>query len=47
MSYEDFFRLKSEAAVKAEGKYQSKGRDFEVSDGDIILFRFNVTAKKK
>lgn len=30
MNYEDFIRCGSEAAVKADGKYSSKGRDYEV-----------------
>jgi obg-like ATPase 1 len=37
----------SEAAVKAAGKYMQKGRDYIVEDGDIIFFKFNVTASKR
>lgn len=37
----------SEAAVKAAGKYLQKGKDYTVEDGDVIFFKFNVTAKKK
>jgi obg-like ATPase 1 len=49
MKYADLFELKSENAVKGAGKYQQKGKDYVVDDGDIILFKFNVTssAKKK
>ncbi|OLY83371.1 Obg-like ATPase 1 [Smittium mucronatum] len=46
-NYNDIHELGSEAAVKAEGKYQQKGKDYVVGDGDIIFFKFNVTADKK
>ena len=39
---EDLFALKSEAAVKEAGKYRSEGKDYEVKDGDVLFFRFNV-----
>ena len=45
MKYEDFVTLGSENAVKAEGKYVQKGKEYVVEDGDIILFRFNVSKK--
>jgi len=32
----------SEQAARAAGKMRSEGRDYEVQDGDVILFRFNV-----
>jgi len=38
----DLFALKSESAVKEAGKYRSEGKEYVVSDGDIMLFRFNV-----
>lgn len=47
MKYEDLKAAGSEAAVKANGKYQLKGKDYVVEDGDIIFFKFNVTAAKK
>ncbi len=40
--YEDLLNFKSESAVKEAGKYRSEGKDYVVSDGDIMLFRFNV-----
>jgi obg-like ATPase 1 len=43
--FEDLERLGSEAAVKLEGLYMQKGKEYEVLDGDIIFFKFNVTAK--
>jgi len=45
MKYSDIDRLGSEAEVKAEGLYLQKGKDYEVLDGDIMYFKFNVTAK--
>lgn len=42
MNYDDYVALKSEQAVKEAGKYRSEGKEYVVSDGDIILFRFNV-----
>lgn len=45
--YEDLDRLGSENEVKAEGLYMQKGKDYEVLDGDVIFFKFNVTTKAK
>jgi obg-like ATPase 1 len=47
MKYEDLERLGSEAACKAEGVYRQQGKEYEVLDGDIIFFKFNVTAQPK
>jgi len=47
MKFEDLKKLGSESAVKAAGKYLQKGKDYKVEDGDVIYFKFNVTAKKK
>ncbi|CAO3613013.1 unnamed protein product [Mucor hiemalis] len=44
MKYEDLKELGSEGAVKAGGKYMQKGKEYVVEDGDIIFFKFNVTA---
>ena len=32
----------SEAAVKAKGQLRVEGKDYEVKDGDVLHFRFNV-----
>jgi obg-like ATPase 1 len=47
--YTDIEELGSEQDVKAEGKYLQKGKAYVVEDGDIILFKFNVSGggKKK
>ena len=29
------------------GKYKTEGKEYVVKDGDIIFFKFNVTAEKK
>ena len=30
------------AAAKEKGLIRSEGKDYEMKDGDIVLFRFNV-----
>jgi len=40
--YEVFMRYGSEAAVKEAGKFQVEGKEYVVSDGDIMHVRFNV-----
>jgi GTP-binding protein YchF len=40
--YEVFMEYGSEQAVKDAGRLQIEGKDYEVSDGDIIHVRFNV-----
>jgi obg-like ATPase 1 len=47
MKYSDLAELGSEAEVKAEGKYLQKGKTYVVEDGDILLFKFNVSGGKK
>lgn len=47
MSFEDFKELKTEAAVKAAGKYKQQGKGYEVADGDIIFFKHNVASGGK
>eukprot|EP01114_Cavostelium_apophysatum_P004668 TRINITY_DN149_c0_g1_i1.p1 TRINITY_DN149_c0_g1~~TRINITY_DN149_c0_g1_i1.p1 ORF type:complete len:411 (-),score=139.08 TRINITY_DN149_c0_g1_i1:41-1144(-) len=47
MKFEDFKELKSEAAVKAAGKYKQEGKGYTVLDGDIIFFKANTVGLKK
>jgi obg-like ATPase 1 len=47
MAFVSFKELGSIAAVKAGGKFMQKGREYVVLDGDIIEFKFNVTAPAK
>ncbi|MBQ3635401.1 MAG: redox-regulated ATPase YchF [Bacteroidales bacterium] len=42
IKYEDYVNLKSEAACREAGKLGIEGKDYEVQDGDIMHFRFNV-----
>jgi GTP-binding protein YchF len=42
ISYEDLVEAGSEQAAKANGKLRSEGKDYEVQEGDVVLFRFNV-----
>uniref|UniRef100_A0A7S3NAK9 Obg-like ATPase 1 n=1 Tax=Euplotes harpa TaxID=151035 RepID=A0A7S3NAK9_9SPIT len=48
-SFTDLEEHGSEAEVKSQGKYLQKGKNYVVQDGDIILFKFNVSGggKKK
>ena len=46
-TYSDLKELGSEHAVKAAGKYRQQGKEYVVQDGDIIFFKFNVTAAAK
>lgn len=47
MGFNDLKEAGDENACKAAGKYKQKGKDYVVEDGDIIYFKFNVTAAKK
>ena len=42
IKYKDFIALGSEAAVKEAGKMSVEGKEYVVTDGDIMHFRFNV-----
>ena len=42
IKYDDYVNLGSEAAVKAAGKMGVEGKEYVVSDGDIMHFLFNV-----
>jgi len=46
-TYEDFKVEGSEAALKAAGKLMQKGKDYEVQDGDVCHFKFNLGGGKK
>lgn len=39
---DDLFSLGSESKVKEAGKFRIEGKEYEVQDGDIMHFRFNV-----
>jgi hypothetical protein len=42
MGYDDFLLYSGEKGAKEAGKLRLEGKDYIVSDGDIIHFRFNV-----
>ena len=42
MKYNDFIELGSEHKVKEAGKFHIEGKNYIVSDGDILHIRFNV-----
>jgi len=33
--------------MKKVGRYRQEGKNYEVQDGDVIFFKFNVTAPAK
>ena len=42
ISYEDFIGCQGESGAKREGKLRLEGKDYLVTDGDVIHFKFNV-----
>ncbi len=42
MSFNDFFTLGSEQAVKDAGKFRVEGKNYIVQEGDLLHIRFNV-----
>jgi GTP-binding protein YchF len=42
IAYDDYVAYNGEQGAKAAGKMRSEGKEYEVEDGDVILFRFNV-----
>lgn len=42
MGYDDFISSKSMSAARDKGLLRLEGKTYEVKDGDIINFRFNV-----
>ena len=43
VSYDDFIFYKSQAKIKEAGKMRLEGKDYVFQDGDIVVFRFNVS----
>ena len=43
ISYQDYIQCHGEQGAKEAGKWRLEGKDYVVQDGDIILFRFNVS----
>ncbi|MDZ7669567.1 MAG: redox-regulated ATPase YchF [Gammaproteobacteria bacterium] len=42
IAYADYVACSGEQGAKDAGKWRLEGKDYEVQDGDVILFRFNV-----
>lgn len=42
IAYDDFVSLNGEQGAKAAGRLRLEGKEYEVQDGDIFHFRFNV-----
>lgn len=42
VAYDDYITCQGEQGAKAQGKLRLEGRDYDVKDGDIFHFRFNV-----
>lgn len=42
VGYDDLVECGSEAAAKEKGKFRLEGKDYEMQDGDVVNFRFNV-----
>ena len=40
--YADLVEAGSMAGAKDAGKVRSEGKEYEVKEGDVMLFRFNV-----
>jgi len=47
MKYDDLIKLGTEQEVKKAGLVRTEGKTYEVQDGDIIYFKFNVSDPKK
>ena len=42
ISYENRIKFKTEQACREAGKISIEGKNYEVGDGDVMHFRFNV-----
>jgi ribosome-binding ATPase YchF (GTP1/OBG family) len=42
VAYTDLVQCGSVAAAREKGLYRMEGKDYVVSDGDVLLFKFNV-----
>jgi ribosome-binding ATPase len=42
IGYDDYVACKGEQGAKDAGKWRLEGKEYQVQDGDVILFRFNV-----
>jgi GTP-binding protein YchF len=42
VGYDDFIQHEGETGAKEAGRWRLEGKDYEMSEGDIVHFRFNV-----
>jgi len=42
IAFQDFIDYKGEQGAKDAGKWRLEGKDYQVQDGDVVHFRFNV-----
>jgi GTP-binding protein YchF len=42
VAYDDLVKCGSVAAAREKGLYRMEGKEYEVQDGDVLLFKFNV-----
>ena len=42
IGFEDYIACNGEAGARDAGKLRQEGKDYTVTDGDVILFKFNV-----
>lgn len=42
IAFEDYIEYKGENGAKDAGKWRLEGKEYNVQDGDVMLFRFNV-----
>jgi ribosome-binding ATPase len=40
IAYADYVAFNGEAGAREAGKFRLEGKDYEVSDGDVLHFRF-------
>ncbi len=42
IAYDDYVSLNGESGAREAGKLRQEGKDYDVQDGDVMLFKFNV-----
>ena len=42
IAYDDYIALDGEAGAREAGKLRQEGKEYQVKDGDVLLFKFNV-----
>ncbi|MBX7496035.1 redox-regulated ATPase YchF [Qipengyuania sp. 6B39] len=46
IAYDDYVTLGGEGAAKEAGKLRQEGKEYVVQDGDVMLFKFNVSGPR-